>query len=282
VRAEISLDAGSRRVDVTLTVENRASDHRLRALCETGTKALTHTAGVAFGLIERANRFPIRRRWIEPATAEACLHDIVAVKGATRGLAVGVDGLREYSVLHDGGTIAITLLRAVGFLSRGDLAERRGHAGKGLATPSAQCIGTRTYRYTIVPMDADASIAAVATRVREWLSPPIVVYGAGEATTFLSFADPETPLVLSALRAGADGAFVLRLANPDREAAEASLRFARPIRDSRPVDLREGETSLGNTGLDVIRTAAPLQVDGATARAHLEPFEIGTWVVRLA
>jgi membrane-associated phospholipid phosphatase len=282
VRAEVSLDAGSRRVDVTLTVDNRVSDHRLRALCETGTKALTHTAGVAFGLIERANRFPIRRRWIEPATADACLHDVVAVKGATRGLAVGVDGLREYSVLHDGGTIAITLLRAVGFLSRGDLPERRGHAGKGLATPSAQCNGTRVYRYTIVPLDADATIAGAATRVREWLSPPLVVSGDGETTTFLAFADPETPLVLTSLRAAAGGAVVLRLANPHREPGEASLRFARPIREARPVDLREGETSLGNTGLDVIRTAAPLQVDGATALAHLEPFEIGTWVVRLA
>jgi membrane-associated phospholipid phosphatase len=282
VRAVISLDAGERRVDVTLTVENRAKDHRLRVLCETGTKALTHHAGAAFALLERSNRFEVRRRWIEPPTAEACLHDLVAVKGATKGLAVGVDGLREYSVLHDGGTIALTLLRAVGFLSRGDLPERRGHAGPDLATPSAQVIGTREYRYCVVPLDADTEITSAARSIRTWLSPPVLYSGDGRARTLLSFEDPATLLVLSSLRSDANGALVLRLLNPQREEATAKLRFSRSIRSSRPVDLREGERGLGNTGLDVIRTAAPLEIEGNVARARLQPFEIGTWIVQLA
>jgi membrane-associated phospholipid phosphatase len=282
VRMEISLDAGERRVDVDLQIDNRASDHRLRVLCETGTRALTHQIGAAFALLERSNRFEVRKRWIEPPTSEACLHDFVAVKGVARGLAVGVDGLREYSVLHDGGTIAITLLRAVGFLSRGDLPERRGHAGPELATPSAQCIGTRTYRYTVVPLDEKADLRYAGRQVREWLSPPLVVSGDGRSRTFVYFVDPATPLVLSALRAGPDGSIVVRLANPHREEASGELLFDRAIRTSRPVDLREGDLGLGNTGLDVIRTAAPLAVDGDLARAQLQPFEIGTWIVQLA
>src|SRR5207245_5405550 len=107
-------------------------------------------------------------------------------------------------------------------------------------------------------------------------SPPLLCPGDGRARTLGSFVDPTTPIALSSRRAEADGAFVLRLANPQREEATATLRFARSIRASRPVDLREGETSLGNTGLDVIRTAAPLEVDGDVARARLQPFEIGT------
>jgi len=39
---------------------------------------------------------------------------------------------------------------------------------------------------------------------------------------------------------------------------------------------------LGNTGLDVVRTAAPLDVAGPTATVRLQPYEIGTWLVRLA
>jgi membrane-associated phospholipid phosphatase len=282
VRIEISLDAGERRVDVQLEVDNRASDHRLRVLCETGTRALTHHAGAAFALLERSNRFEIRRKWIEAPTAEACLHDVVAVKGATRGLAVGVDGLREYSVLHDGGTIAITLLRAVGFLSRGDLPERRGHAGPELATPSAECLGTRSYRYTVIPLDDRTDIARVSRSVREWLSPPLVISGDGRSRCLVAFADPATPLVLTALRAGPDGALVVRLANPRREEAVGTLRFERAVRASRPVDLREGDLTLGNTGLDVIRTAAPLEVEGEVAHARLQAYEIGTWLVYLS
>src|SRR5437899_3925193 len=128
VRLAISLDSGARRVDVAVIFDNRARDHRLRVLCETGTRTVTHQAGAAFALIERSNRPPLGRGWVEPATYDACLHDLVAVSGATSGLAVGVDGLREYAVLPDGRTIAITLLRAVGFLSRGDLPERRRHS----------------------------------------------------------------------------------------------------------------------------------------------------------
>jgi 2-O-(6-phospho-alpha-D-mannosyl)-D-glycerate hydrolase len=282
VLVEISLDAGERRVDVQLRVDNRASDHRLRVLCETGTRALTHQTGAAFALLERSNRFEVRRRWIEPPTSEACVHDFVAVKGATKGLAVGVDGLREYSVLHDGGTIAITLLRAVGFLSRGDLPERRGHAGPEVATPSAQCIGPRGYRYTVIPLDKQSDVTRAARQVREWLSPPLVVFGDGHSRTFVSFVDPATPFVLSALRAGPDGSLVVRLANPQREDATGELFFDRAIRASRPVDLREGDLRLGNTGLDVIRTAAPLDIDGDRARAQLQPYEIGTWIVQLA
>jgi len=32
----------------------------------------------------------------------------------------------------------------------------------------------------------------------------------------------------------------------------------------------------------VIRTAAPLEVEGQLARVRLQPYEIGTWVVQLS
>jgi alpha-mannosidase len=281
VRADIALDAASRRVDVTLVLDNQARDHRLRVLCETGTKTLTHVAGAAFTRIERQNRFPIRTKWIEPAIADACVHDLVAVPGATRGLALGVDGLRDYAVLHDGGTIAITLVRAVGFLSRGDLPERRGHAGPELATPSAQCIGERTYRYTVVPLGDAVDVAGAARLVEAWLSPPLPVRGDGKARRSLSLIDDKTPLVLSALRAASDGGLVVRVANPQEARATTAISFGAPVASARPIDLREGEPDLGHTGLDVVRTAAPPAISDNVVTVTLEPYEIGTWLVRL-
>jgi alpha-mannosidase len=278
VHVEISLDAGARRVDVSLQVDNTARDHRLRVLCDTGTRGLTHVAGTAFAWLDRSTRVSGRRGWIEQPTAERCVHDIVAIDGA---LAIGVDGLREYAVLHDGRTIAITLLRAVGWLSRGDMPERRGHAGPALETPSAQGIGSRTYRYCVVPLPGEMTLARAGREVREFLSPARVVRGAKTAGPFIELPR-DSALQLSALRAGADGALALRLFNPRGAEETATVRFIRPVADARAVDLREGDLALGNTGFDVIRTAEPPLVQDGGIVVRLMPYEIGTYLVRLA
>ncbi len=277
VRAQVSLDAGARRVDVSLTVDNAARDHRLRVLCDTGTRALTHVAGAAFGWLDRTTRVSGRSGWIEQPTAERCVHDLVAIDGA---LAIGVDGLREYAVLHDGRTIAITLLRAVGWLSRGDMPERKGHAGPALETPSAQCIGERTYRYCVVPLAGDMTLALAGREIREFLTPARVVRGAGPVASLVKL-ERDSPLQASALRSGEDGALVLRVFNPRPTEETATLRFARPVADARSVDLREGDAGLGNTGFDVIRTAAPPHVDAGALVVRIAAYEIGTFVVRL-
>jgi mannosylglycerate hydrolase len=266
---------------VRIVVDNQARDHRLRVLCETGTRSLTHVAGAAFDWLDRETRVSPRRGWIEQPTAERTIHDLVAVEGATRGLAVGVDGLREYAVLHDGRTIAVTLLRAVGFLSRGDLPERRGHAGPALETPSAQCIGERAYRYCVVPLGGDMTLLRASRAIREWLSPPWSGRGDGAPRSFYSL-EGDLAVQPSALRAGPDGSIVARVFNPSKESASATLRFARPAVDARAVDLREGDLGLGNTGLDIIRTAAPPDVVDGAVGIRLAPHEIGTYLVRLA
>ena len=277
VRMEIALDGGARRVDVSTTVDNQARDHRLRVFFDTNTRGLTHVAGAAFAWLDRATRVSGRSGWIEQPTAERCVHDLVALDGA---IAIGVDGLREYAVLHDGKTIAITLLRAMGWLSRGDMPERRGHAGPALETPSAQCIGTRTYRYCVVPLAGDMTLALAGREIREFLSPARVVRGAREVGPLVEIPR-DSVLQPSAIRAGRDGAVVVRVFNPRGAEASATLRFARPVASARAVDLREGGVGLGNTGHDVIRTAAPPSVERETIEMRLGGYEIGTYEVRL-
>ena len=281
VRCEISLDAGTPRVDIRTTVVNAARDHRLRVLFQTGGRALTHRAGAQFAWIERPNRVPRRTGWIEPPTGAHCLHEIVAVTTGDGGLAVGADGLRDYAVLHDGATIALTLFRAVGWLSRSDLRERRGAAGPDLETPSAQCLGERSFRYCVIPLRPGHGLPEAARSVRELLAPPWIAAGpAAPVPGLVLGGDPA--VALSALRAGPDGSLMVRLANFGATPATAELRFARTIRSARSVDLREGDVGLGHTGLEVIRTAAPLDLEDGVARATLAPYEIGTWSLTLA
>ncbi|HEY9227953.1 MAG TPA: glycosyl hydrolase-related protein [Gemmatimonadaceae bacterium] len=77
---------------------------------------------------------------MEHAQPTAPLHRYVSLFNETRGSTVFSDGLGEYEARSDG-TVLVTLLRAVGELSRNDLPERPGHAGWPAPTPAAQSLG---------------------------------------------------------------------------------------------------------------------------------------------
>ncbi|UCF40233.1 MAG: hypothetical protein JSW43_10910 [Gemmatimonadota bacterium] len=131
------LDAGSRLVRFVVEGVNLAGDHRLRLhfpLPKNEPRGV-HLADTQYGPVVR---HPVehaasasQREW-PVNTAPA--HRYVSVPGA---LSVFARGLYEFELTSDG-SVAVTLLRAVGELSRGELAARPGHAGWPTATPQAQ------------------------------------------------------------------------------------------------------------------------------------------------
>lgn len=279
VETVVRLEAESDRVEVTTTVDNRARDHRLGALFATGRATRTHVAGEQFAWVRRPNAVGRRLGWREQPPDTSHAQDFVAVADPAGGIAVAGDGLPEYGIRSGGREIALTLLRAVGYLSRGDLPERPGHAGPELETPGAQVSGRLVARYCVVPLASDA-LGPAARSVRAFKEEALVV-DRGEPRTFVA-VEGDDAVELSALRPGAaPGTIVLRLVNPSGTAASAVLRFDRPTEVLRTTDLREGDDGLGANGLDVIRTAAPLrQLDETRLEAELEAYEIGTWLLR--
>ncbi len=92
--------------------------------------------------------------WIEQPVPTHPQKAFVSVSDGAAGLMVINRGLPEYEVLReaDGSvTVALTLLRCVGWLSRDDYPCRKGHAGPALETPEAQCLGRQVFEYAIVP-----------------------------------------------------------------------------------------------------------------------------------
>jgi alpha-mannosidase len=133
------LDAGSRLVRFVVEGVNLAEDHRMRVhfpLPEDRRRGAC-VADMQYG--------PVLRQPVEHAAESvrewpvntAPAHRYVSVPG---GLTVFARGLYECE-LTPGGTIAVTALRSVGELSRGELAARPGHAGWPAATPQAQELG---------------------------------------------------------------------------------------------------------------------------------------------
>lgn len=78
----------------------------------------------------------------------APLHRFVSRYTSEAGATLVSDGLAEYEAFDDG-SIAVTLVRAVGDLSRSTLAERPGHAGWPVSTPAAQTRGPFGARFAV-------------------------------------------------------------------------------------------------------------------------------------
>jgi alpha-mannosidase len=151
LHSDISLSAGARRIDIRTHFLNTARDHRLQATFPLGAPAATSAAESLFEVVERPTLRPTFDTQVgEPAVDEHPQQAFCSASDGTRGLTLANRGLPEFSCTPDG-MLAVTLLRAVGWLSRDDLASRAGDAGPQIPTPEAQVLGRVEARYSIAP-----------------------------------------------------------------------------------------------------------------------------------
>ena len=153
---------------------NGAEDHRLRLLVATDAQATTSISGGAFELRERALVHPLtpesapERYKCFPGEFEyptQFSRDVVIVPGSRGSLSIAHRGLHEYELVTGERTqVAVTLLRAVGKLSRGDTRWRRVQAGPSLDTPDAQCIGAQECELQLDLHAPETSASAIAAR----------------------------------------------------------------------------------------------------------------------
>ena len=138
VQVSLTLDAGARFLRVRARGENSCRDHRLRIVFRTGLAGASTVADAAFGPVVRTPIVaPPGSTEVAPPTAPLARY--VTRDAGAHGATVYSDGLAEYESAENG-DVAITLVRAVGELSRSDLPERPGHAGWPSPTPEAQCL----------------------------------------------------------------------------------------------------------------------------------------------
>ncbi|MCA1659247.1 MAG: hypothetical protein LC642_01710, partial [Verrucomicrobiaceae bacterium] len=145
----LQLDANLPVLRIRVDGENRARDHRVRLRFTTELAGAVTIADAAFHPVARA---PLKlsddEQRMEHVVASAPLHRWVARFTAKAGATVFADGLAEYES-HDDGSIAVTLVRAVGALSRPDLPERPGNAGWPADTPAAQSRGPFSAEFAV-------------------------------------------------------------------------------------------------------------------------------------
>jgi alpha-mannosidase len=285
---EVQVDLGSPVVAFRLRVDNRARDHRLRVLFPTGAESMGDSrADSAFGVIRRPAQKPAPQgSLVESPVNSAPLQSFVDAGDAHAGATVLSEGLMEYEVLptsRSGPQLALTLLRCVGWLSRGDLGTRRGHAGPGYETPGAQCLRVHEFRFAFVPRAEPPAEPALLALGRSFLAPPRVVVGAGRVGitpslglrhSFLSLAgDDRDNVVLSALKKADDrDSVVMRVFNAATTAATLRIQSEGPIFRT---DLRErrlealpatdgfAELSIGARKIATVETSSGRPISGA-------------------
>ena len=154
-RVALILHADSPIVRLRFAVNNSSTNTRLRFVAQVGIGDGV-LAGAAFGHVRRvaANDSPTSAAECAVRTAPAQRY--VAAGSGSRGLAVVAPGFFEYEWTNDR-AIAVTLLRAIGELSRDTLAARPGHAGWPMPIPDAQEPGTHVIELGVVALSEGES-----------------------------------------------------------------------------------------------------------------------------
>ncbi len=264
VTTRVELRMGEPYVRLTLTYDNRATDHRLRLHVPLARPADRSFAEGQFAIVERGldaeaghGEYPLPTR---PADAFV----------AAGGVAVLARHIVEYELVDEGRELAITLLRATGLISRDDHPLRDEPAGPVLATPGAQLLGPRTFELAILPYSGSRPGPEVLAAAEVYRQPYLVAAGGGPADAPLlerSGLRIDGPgVVLSSLRRR-DGWLEARIVAERTERVEA--RLSGSIVAARSADL------LGRPG-------ASLPVIDGAAIVELGPWEIRTVQLRTA
>lgn len=251
VRLVVQLFAGSPIVRCKLHLDNHARDHRIRICLPLGLDGEPFITGSQFGSTTRQAQ-AVEGSPLEAAVTTVPAHRFAGAVRDNRGLAFMAPGFFEAEWLD--GDLHVTLLRAVGELSRNDLDTRSGHAAWPMATPLAQCPGRSVVGFALAPIQSaadvphlweDAFVPLQATWLRDATSLSLPAAGIeldGEG------------LVLSTIKPAEEGdGFVIRCCNTTDEAVQGALRFATP--PSRVVRVRADEQDPAPASLTF--TAAP-------------------------
>jgi alpha-mannosidase len=237
----LSLAQGSPRLDLEVSFENQARDHRLRMVFPSDVPSAVSHASAQFDVVGHPVKIvPVPdEAWVEDAPSTFPQQDWVDLSNGERGLCIISRGLPEYEVLDtDRREIAITLLRAVGFLGAWyDMQTASVGAGPHIATPEAQIQRKLTYSLSIFPHRGKWDEAEVWRQALAFNNPAQARTTGMEKKrressrgtqnsrrSFLSVTG-RNAILSSVKKADAGEALVLRLYNPSDEVTEAIVQL---------------------------------------------------------
>ncbi|GAA0815517.1 glycoside hydrolase family 38 C-terminal domain-containing protein [Clostridium tertium] len=144
-------------VECHLEIDNKACDHRMRAVLKTDITSKESISDTSFGTIRRDNVPAHINDWRElgwkeePSPIYPMLH-FVGIEEENKSVFTLAKGIKEYEILENS-NIALTLFRGVGFLGKPDLIRRPGIASgnefRYIETPDSQLKEKLKFKFAI-------------------------------------------------------------------------------------------------------------------------------------
>jgi hypothetical protein len=243
IEHEVTLRAGSPRVEVHTTVHNTVRDHRLRVMFPTGAQADHYWADSPFDAVRR----PIalhrdQHKWRELELETKPQQSWTAVYGAGRGLAIFSTGLPESAVRDlPERPIALTLFR--GF---GKTVMTSGEEG-------GQELGQLDFDYWIAPLQQDpdpyeltrlgqrlgAGLGRWQLDMDQWPARRAVRNSKSALSESGHFLQVTGRVNVTGVKAGAGGSWIVRLYNPGSLKTRCSIARPSGVKRAWSCDLNE-------------------------------------------
>lgn len=256
VRIVVTVPKHKQVMTVKIELNNKAKDHRLRALIPTGIASAFSTSDNQFGAIKRAvvdSAIHVweKEDWDERPDPIYPMLSYVSLADEGYGVSVLTNSTREYEIIGEPfDVIAITLFRSIGFLGKEGMLRRPGRpSGIKLPTPDSQMLGELTLDFAIATHSSEQNVARLA---KDYLTPiefynkiphDAIRLNKSNVTTPLEhslFHEMEPNLVLSTLKkAEKEDRLLLRFYNTRNSVETSSWVFNPTIKQAHIANLNE-------------------------------------------
>ncbi len=238
----LTLNRGSRRLDVKVEIDNNIKDHRLRVLYPTELNADYSYAAGHFGVDKRPvmSKKSGEEYWQDMQTLPQ--QKFVDVTNGTNGLAFINNSLTEYELSDDGrATLALTLIRSV----KNRICTERRAINDFPEQDGGQCLGKQTATYSIYPHKGNFIEGNVYFEAEQFNAGVSVMQTSAHKSGNIAVGSSlyemtNKNLVMSSFKKAEDrNTLVFRFFNPTDKLQETEIIFNKNIKNAWLVNLNE-------------------------------------------
>lgn len=244
IAVELTLKRGVPVVFFDVEWDNRAADHRMEVVLDTGSQVKVSYSENHLSIARREHSVRAKER-LPVAVAHESFPDRFPMQRfvVANGQAIFNTGMPEYAV--EGSGIAMTMLRAVSYLSRPRLWTRGGGAGPNVKVPAGNCFGVNRCSYAWAPLTVPFAEIKATGNTDQWVQEAYTLAASYEGSLFASLgvgplrefesqsliALSNTNTVISSFFRRSGDSLILRVQNVTNTPQKTQITFAFPLRD---------------------------------------------------